>query len=295
MSGTTQDKIISIKGFDANWQCRGYQFEIGKTYSHDGAVKACNSGFHACPVDHHPLSVFEFYPPAGSRFAIVEQSGAKDAENTKLASASLTITAEISIPDLVKRAWDYVWSRCKIEGSVATGARGAASATGYQGAASATGYRGAASATGDQGAASATGDQGAASATGYQGAASATGTQGAASATGYRGAASATGTQGAASATGDQGAASATGTQGAASATGDQGAASASNGSAATTNGHGGKVRGDTNECPLFAAERAPNYPYALISVACGVTGRKGIKTGVWYTAKAGKLVEVSS
>lgn len=201
----TQDNVVSIKGFDANWQCRGYQFEIGKTYLHDGPVEACNSGFHACPVEHHPLSVFEFYPPAGSRFAIVEQGGATDAENAKLASASLTISAEITIPDIVKRAWDYVWSRCTIEGPVATG------------------------------------------------------------------------------------------TQGAASATGTRGAASSSNGSAAMTNGHGGKVRGDTADCPLYAADREPKYPYALISIACGITGRDGIKVGVWYAAKDGKLVEVQS
>jgi hypothetical protein len=241
------DVIVSYKGFDANWQCRGYQFEVGKTYEHQGEVKACSGGFHAC---EHPLNVFAYYAPALSRFAVVEQSGDLSRhDDTKVASRRITIKAEIGIPGLVKAAIEYVTSRCKPvdpespasatgdqgaasatgdQGAAsATGTWGAASATGTWGAASATGYQGAASATGDQGAASATGDQGAASATGYQGAASATGYQGAASATGYQGAASATGYQGAASATGYQGAASATGTWGAASATGDQGAASA--------------------------------------------------------------------
>ncbi|MDK2769902.1 MAG: hypothetical protein KYX69_19565, partial [Sphingomonas sp.] len=175
---TTADPVtISIKGFDKSLACREYQFELGKTYQHDGAVKACAGGFHACPVDHHPLSVFEFYAPAGSRYGEVAQFGETSAKDTKLASASITINFELTLGDLVKRAWDYVWSRATLEeGSTATGYQGAASATGEQGAASATGY---------QGAASATGYQGAASATGYQGAASATGTRGAASATGY--------------------------------------------------------------------------------------------------------------
>jgi hypothetical protein len=135
------------------------------------------------------LDVFNYYPPAGSVFAEVEQSGtlSKNSEDSKVASSVLKVKASISIAGLVKAAIDYTLSRAKPEGKSATGDWGAASATGYQGAASATGYRGAASATGYRGAASATGYWGAASATGYQGAASATGDWGAASATGYQG------------------------------------------------------------------------------------------------------------
>jgi hypothetical protein len=322
-AATTLPPVQSIKGFDANWRCRGYAFEVGKTYVHEGEVKACKGGFHACPVDQHPFNVFQFYSAAGSRFALVTQDGERDGEGVKFASARITLEVELSVSDLVKRAWDYVWSRAKVgEGSAATGTQGAASATGTQGAASATGNYGAASATGNYGAASATGNYGAASATGTQGAASATGTQGAASATGYRGAASATGTQGAASATGtqgaasatgdygaasatgDYGAASATGTQGAASATGDYGAASATgyrgaasaNGehSAAMATGLDGRVMGERDGVALFAVERSNQHPYAIVSVACGVTGREGIKAGVWYRCVACELVEAA-
>ncbi len=184
-AGESPAVITAIKGFNSNWQCRRYQFEIGKSYTMEGPIKACASGFHSCP--DHPLEVFEFYAPAGNRFAVVEVSGDTSRDNTKIASATISLTVELSISDLVKRAWDYVWSRATVEGEAATGYQGAASATGCQGAASATGDQGAASATGDQGAASATGARGAASATGDQGAASATGDQGAAMASGYCG------------------------------------------------------------------------------------------------------------
>ena len=175
---TVEQPLVAYKGFDKNMQCRGFQYEVGKTYKHEGRVMVCDAGFHSC---EHPLDVFNYYNPADSRFAVVKASGkiSRHKDDSKVASKSISIVAEISIAGLVKAAIEYTSSRCKPvdpeSPASATGYQGAASATGGQGAALATGDRGAASATGYQGAASATGDRGAASATGYQGAASATG------------------------------------------------------------------------------------------------------------------------
>jgi hypothetical protein len=200
--------IIAYKGFGSDWKCRDFQYAVGESYEHKGAAVACESGFHAC---EYPLDVFGYYPPAGSKFAVVQQGGtlSRHGYDSKVASSKITISAELNLAGIIKAAIEYTTSRCK-----PIDPESPASATGYQGAASATGY------------------QGAASATGYQGAASATGTRGAASATGTRGAASATGDQGAASATGDQGAASATGDQGAAMASGYGGSAKGAEGNA---------------------------------------------------------------
>jgi len=159
-------KRMNYKGMDANMQCRGFQYEVGKEYETDEAV-ACEAGFHAC---EYPLDVFKYYPPAKSRYAVVEQSGkiSKSGEDTKVASTKIKIAAEIGIAELVRAAVEYTKTHAKEEpGWHATGDQGAASATGYQGAASATGPRGAASATGDQGAASATGEAGVALAAGF--------------------------------------------------------------------------------------------------------------------------------
>ena len=79
--------------------------------------------------------------------------------DSKVATTTLTVGAELSIPELVAAQVEYTVSRAKpVDGS---------STSEYQGAASATGYQGAASATGDQGAASATGEFAVAHADGY--------------------------------------------------------------------------------------------------------------------------------
>jgi hypothetical protein len=294
-----QPVIVAYKGFDAKLCCNGggspFQYEVGKTYEHQGAAVACESGFHAC---EHPLDVFSYYPPADSRFAIVEQSGeiSRHDGDTKVASSRIHIKAEVDFAGLIKAAVDWTFSRAKPidpeSPAKSDDECGHAQATGYSGAASATGDRGAASATGDSGAASATGDRGAASATGYSGAASATGDSGAASATGDSGAASATGYRGAASATGYSGAASATGYRGAASATGDRGAASATGEkSAAMASGRFGRAM-VADGCAIFLVERDLNWN--IVAVFAGIGGRDGIKPLTWYELRDGKPCEVT-
>jgi len=150
-SAPAVETVISYKGFDKDWKCHGFQYKVGETFTHDGTVKACESGFHAC---EYPLDVFSYYSPAGSRFAAVEQSGElnRHSDDSKVASKSISIMAEISIPGLVKAAIEYTSRRCKPvdpeSPASATGDQGAASATGDQGAASATGKASVAAATG---------------------------------------------------------------------------------------------------------------------------------------------------
>jgi hypothetical protein len=308
----------AIKGFDANLQCRGFQFAIGETYRHEGEVRACRGGFHAIHADAHPLAVFDYYPAAGSRFCIVEIGGATDSDDgVKVAAEIVKVGREIGLGDLAREAVKWVIDRATPEGPVATkdnglatasgtrgaatasgtqgaatasGTQGAATASGDQGAATASGTRGAATASGDQGAATASGTRGAATASGDQGAATASGDQGAATASGTRGAATASGTRGAATASGDQGAATASGDQGAATASGTRGAATASGTrGAATASGWDGRVMGKEG-CALFAVERDNHWDGNILSVACGIVGRDGIEPDTWYRCEGGKL-----
>ncbi|KSR58694.1 DUF7666 domain-containing protein [Pseudomonas aeruginosa] len=219
-----EEIVTAYKGFKQDLTCRGYQFEIGGTYKHEGEVEACASGFHSC---EYPLDVFGYYAPGDSRFAIVKASGqlSRHDDDSKIASATLVVEAEISMPTMISRAIEWIMAR--LDSSVEQTVVGeTASNTGNYSAASNTGYRSAASNTGNYSAASNTGYRSAASNTGYRSAASNTGNYSAASNTGYRSAASNTGNYSAASNTGNYSAASNTGYRSAASNTGDYSAAS---------------------------------------------------------------------
>ena len=141
---------MNYKGMNTDMTCRGFQYEVGKEYETDKA-EACECGFHAC---EYPLEVFNYYPPASSRYFEVEQSGEMDRSggDSKVASTKIKIGAEIGIAGLVKASVEYTRERATEEpGGYATGDLGAASATGDRGAASATGKSSVAVSTGING------------------------------------------------------------------------------------------------------------------------------------------------
>ena len=108
---TADEVVVAYKGFDSDWTCRGFQYEVGKTFEHDGDVAACESGFHAC---EYPLHVLRYYKPSQSVFAVVEQSGklSRHEEDSKIASSKLTVTAQIDLAGLIKAAIKYTMDRC---------------------------------------------------------------------------------------------------------------------------------------------------------------------------------------
>ena len=120
-----ENAIKSFKGFDKNFKCRDFQFEEGKEYEHKGDVKCCESGFHAC---EYPLDIFNYYAPADSVFAEVEQFGATDKHNedSKIASSNILIKAKIKLQSIIEASVKFTFSK--------TTSSGAASNSGYRGA-----------------------------------------------------------------------------------------------------------------------------------------------------------------
>ncbi|ECF7381947.1 hypothetical protein AHV06_12885 [Salmonella enterica subsp. enterica] len=182
-------EIVTFKGFNKDLKCRDFQFEIGKTFHHDGKVEACGSGFHACEC---PFDVFSYYSPADSRFAETISFGITDREedgDTKIASASITIKAELTLPQFIQRGIEWIWSKIdkSLEQQIMCGNRSVATNTGDCSAATNTGNRSAATNTGNRSAATNTGNWSAATNTGNRSVAEVSGSQSVAAAFGIEG------------------------------------------------------------------------------------------------------------
>ncbi|EDS6478351.1 hypothetical protein YB05_004158 [Salmonella enterica subsp. enterica] len=164
-------EIVTFKGFNKDLKCRGFQFAIGETFHHDGKVEACGSGFHACEC---PFDVFSYYPPAESRYAETISFGITDSEeggDTKIASSSITIKDELTLPQFIQRGIEWIWSKIdkSLEKHIMCGSWSAATNTGNRSAATNTGDCSAATNTGYQSAAEVSGSQSVAASLGIEG------------------------------------------------------------------------------------------------------------------------------
>ena len=100
-------EVIAYKGMKFDMTCKGFHYEIGKSYKTDKA-ELCECGFHACL---NPQDVFGYYPKYHtSRYFKVKLSGeiAKcDFYNTKVAATEMTILEEITdtFNEVIKTEW----------------------------------------------------------------------------------------------------------------------------------------------------------------------------------------------
>lgn len=105
----SENVVVAYKGFDENLCCRGFQYEVGKEYVHEGVIKYCENGFHACT---NPFDVLHYYTASGrNRFCIVEQSGSiriNNSRDTKQSSSKIKIKAEIGMIGLFKAAIEWI-------------------------------------------------------------------------------------------------------------------------------------------------------------------------------------------
>ncbi|EOF4474400.1 hypothetical protein ACLH92_002365 [Salmonella enterica] len=304
-------EIVTFKGFNKELKCRDFQFEIGKTFHHDGKVEACGSGFHACEC---PFDVFSYYSPADSRFAETISFGITDRKedgDTKIASASITIKAELTLPQFIQRGIEWIWSKIdkSLEQQIMCGNCSAATNTGNRSAATNTGNRSAATNTGNRSAATNTGNCSAATNTGNRSAATNTGDWSAATNTGNRSAATNTGDWSAATNTGDWSAATNTGNRSAATNTGNRSAATnTGDWSAATNTGDwsAAEVSGSQSVAAAFGIEGKARASEGgaivlcyrdedgeLIHIRASKVGENGIMPNTWYQLNEdGEFVE---
>ena len=258
------EKIIAYKAMDKNMQCRGKQYEVGKTYYEDEA-DCCHAGMHAC---ENPLDVLHYYPlRGGPRFFEVECGGNvdKSEEDSKLACTELTVKGEVNFAGLVKATVNAVFNRVKGKEPFSSGNYSTAGSSGYS------------STAGSSGNSSTAGSSGYSSTAGSSGNYSTAGSSGNYSTAGSSGDSSTAGSSG------DSSTAAATGAYCSAKADGKD--------SIAVVNGACGKACGALG-CYLVLTEYDDDGNMLLAKMA-KVDGAV-IKENTWYTLENGEFVEAA-
>ncbi len=95
---TKKNSVLAFKAFGPDLTCRGFKYEVGKSYKIDGPIVPCEKGFHAC---EYILDVFEYYLfSLQTRVCVVELFGTIEAERDKLAASDIRILYEIPMYEL---------------------------------------------------------------------------------------------------------------------------------------------------------------------------------------------------
>ena len=90
--------VKGFKGFNEDLTCRGFQYEIGKTYKHNGEVELCRSGFHFC---RKLKDVHNFYNLKTSRICEIEAKGKIDDDGVKSVCSRMRIVREVSREEIL--------------------------------------------------------------------------------------------------------------------------------------------------------------------------------------------------
>src|SRR5574344_3086946 len=96
------EKIKAYKVFSPDWTCKGFQYEVGKSY-HEDNIKICKKGFHACLKLSDCFSYYDF--DKKNKVAEVELSGEIQRDNSfKCCASDITIVKELP--------WEEVLTLC---------------------------------------------------------------------------------------------------------------------------------------------------------------------------------------
>jgi len=99
----SENTIKAYKVFNSDWTCRGFQFEVGKTYQIEGKPEMCENGFHACKKVQDCFSYYSFNP--NNKVAEVELSGiVLGLDDNKQCAERITILKEIFWNEMLELA-----------------------------------------------------------------------------------------------------------------------------------------------------------------------------------------------
>lgn len=93
------------KGMDKDMRCRGFQFEVGKTYRIAGEVELCKNGFHFC---EKLFDVFQYYEKGEPhRYFEIEASGTIKSDGQKSVAEEIAIIRELEEVEINRAFYGY--------------------------------------------------------------------------------------------------------------------------------------------------------------------------------------------
>lgn len=96
-------KIVKgYKVFNSDWTCRGFQYKVGKTYTHKGRIGLCEGGFHFCTNVADCFNYYSFDPK--NKIAEVIAHGRTISNGYKLVTDMIEIVREVSWEEMLALA-----------------------------------------------------------------------------------------------------------------------------------------------------------------------------------------------
>ena len=95
------NKVIKgYKVFNPDWTCRSFQYEVGKTFRHDGNIEMCGAGFHFCRKANDCFNYYSF--DSKNKVAEVEAIGLVETRDDKSVTDEIKIIREIEWKELLE-------------------------------------------------------------------------------------------------------------------------------------------------------------------------------------------------
>jgi hypothetical protein len=91
--------IKGYKVFNPDWTCRDFQYKVGETFTHNGNIEMCGSGFHFCKKASDCFNYYNF--DSNNKVAEVEAIGLVETEGNKSVTDKIVIVREILWQELL--------------------------------------------------------------------------------------------------------------------------------------------------------------------------------------------------
>ena len=97
-----ENNVKGYKVFEPDWTCRGFQYEVGKTFEEDVTPSCCNRGFHFCKELKDCFNYYPFNPDNKVAKVIALGEIDEESDDSKCCTNKIQIVEEISWEDVLR-------------------------------------------------------------------------------------------------------------------------------------------------------------------------------------------------